>query len=87
MPALHDYPGRKLVFTVTANAFLRQMVRNLVGTLLAVGKHQWPPTIIPELLQARDRSRCAPPAPPQGLVLEHVTYPRNVDPWNFQNEI
>jgi tRNA pseudouridine38-40 synthase len=81
LSALNDYPGRKLVFTVTANAFLRQMVRNFVGTLLMVGKQQWQPDMVTALIQARNRGRCAPPAPPQGLVLEHVTYPTVVDPW------
>jgi tRNA U38,U39,U40 pseudouridine synthase TruA len=35
-----------------------------------------------ELLAMGDRGRCAPPAPPQGLVLEHVSYPKAVDPWH-----
>lgn len=81
LPALHDYPGRRLTFTVTANAFLRQMVRNFVGTLLVIGRGQWQPNEMEVLIAARDRSRCAAPAPPQGLVLEHVTYPTAVDPW------
>lgn len=81
LPTLHDYPGRRLTFTVTANAFLRQMVRNLVGTLLVIGRGQWQPNKMEVLIAARDRSRCAAPAPPQGLVLEHVTYPTAVDPW------
>lgn len=78
---LHDYPGRYLTFTVSADAFLRQMVRNLVGTLLVVGKQSRAPEYIDELLAACDRGRCAPPASPQGLVLETVTYPKAVDPW------
>jgi len=81
LPPLSNYPGRHLTFTVSADAFLRQMVRNLVGTLLVVGKQRWTPTYIDELLAACDRGRCAPPAPPQGLVLEHVTYPKAIDPW------
>lgn len=82
LPSLHDYPGRRLTFTVTANAFLRQMVRNFVGTLLMVGKGQWCPSVVETLIRVCDRSRCAPPAPPQGLILEYVTYPAAVDPWN-----
>ncbi|MEZ4674140.1 MAG: tRNA pseudouridine(38-40) synthase TruA [Caldilineaceae bacterium] len=78
---LSSYPGRRLVFTVTATAFLRQMVRNVVGTLLNVGKGLWSPLYVEELLDARDRGRCSPPAPPQGLVLEKVTYPEAVNPW------
>lgn len=76
-----DYVGRQLVFTVTANAFLRQMVRNLVGTLLAVGRKQWLPDAVKAALVAKDRHRCAPPAPPQGLVLEKVRYLTPFDLW------
>lgn len=85
LPVLNDYPGRRLTFTVTANAFLRQMVRSFVGTLLAVGKQRWQPSQVDLLLAARDRGRCAPPAPPQGLVLERVIYPPSIDPWGVGN--
>jgi tRNA pseudouridine38-40 synthase len=68
-----------LVFTITANAFLRQMVRSIVGTLLAVGRSEWAVGDVASALQARNRRRCAPPAPPQGLVLEKVTYPAELD--------
>jgi tRNA pseudouridine38-40 synthase len=78
---LQDFPGRQLTFTVTANAFLRQMVRNLVGTLLTVGKQLWSPAYVAEILATCERRRCAPPAPPQGLVLEQVHYPIHLDPW------
>lgn len=81
LPSLTNYPARRLTFTVTANAFLRQMVRSFVGALLAVGKRRWLPSKIDRLLAARDRGCCAPPAPPQGLVLERVAYPPAVDPW------
>lgn len=82
LPQLHRYPGRQLTFTITANAFLRHMVRNIVGTMLNIGKGLWEVGEISRLIQARDRSRCAPPAPPNGLVLEHVAYPTTLDPWN-----
>ena len=76
-----DYVGRQLVFTVTANAFLRQMVRNLVGTLLAVGSKQWTPDAVRVALEAKDRRHCKPPVPPHGLVLEKVFYPPPFDLW------
>lgn len=79
LPALGDYPGQRLVFTVTANAFLRQMVRSFVATLLAVGRGEWSVEEVAAALAARSRSRSAPPAPPQGLVLEKVTYPALLD--------
>lgn len=74
LPPLSCYPGRCLVFTVCANAFLRQMVRNLVGVALAVGRGEWGESDVQQALAACERSRCTPPAPPQGLVLETVAY-------------
>jgi tRNA pseudouridine38-40 synthase len=67
-------PLEPLIFTVCANAFLRRMVRNLVGTLLAVGRGEWRSQDVAEALAACDRSRSAAPAPPNGLVLERVEY-------------
>ena len=78
LPRLDDFPGRRIVFTVRANAFLRQMVRNLVGSLLEVGRGRWSPREMALALDARDRSRSAPPAPPNGLVLERVEYPEHL---------
>jgi tRNA pseudouridine38-40 synthase len=87
LPRLGDYPNRRLVFTITANAFLRQMVRCIVGSLLAVGRGEWAPGNIESALQARSRSRSVPPAPPQGLVLEKVTYPAELDALIHGNEL
>lgn len=78
---LSRYPGRCLVFTVCANAFLRQMVRNLVGASLAVGRGEWGDTDVRQALAACDRSRCAPPAPANGLVLESVRYADDLNLW------
>lgn len=82
LPLLTRYPGRQLVFTVTANAFLRQMVRNLVGTLLEVGLKRWSVADIKNALNACDRKRCAPPAPPHGLRLACVQYPAHLKLWS-----
>ncbi|HAJ38009.1 MAG TPA: tRNA pseudouridine(38-40) synthase TruA [Chloroflexi bacterium] len=81
LPALDNFPGQRLVFTITANAFLRQMVRNIVGTLLMVGRGAMTPAEVAAILTARDRRLSAPPAPPQGLVLESVTYPPAWERW------
>ena len=80
-PALDVYPGRRLVFTITANAFLRQMVRCIVGALLAVGRGEWRVDDVKAALAAHDRRRTAPPVAPQGLVLERVAYPPAWDRW------
>ncbi len=64
-----------LLVTVTANGFLRSMVRNLVGGLVAVGAGELPPTILEEILARRDRAlNPIPPAAPQGLCLLRVDY-------------
>jgi tRNA pseudouridine38-40 synthase len=65
---------QRLILTVTANGFLRRMVRNLAGTLLAVGKGEWQAEDVMAALASRDRSRSAPPVLPNGLVLERVNY-------------
>ena len=59
-----------------ANAFLHHMVRNLVGTLVAVGRHQMPADAGRRLWAGRDRSEAAMTAPAHGLALERVAYPR-----------
>ena len=59
-----------------ANAFLYHMVRNLVGTLVAVGRHQIPADAARRLLAGRDRTEAAMTAPAHGLTLERVAYPQ-----------
>jgi tRNA pseudouridine38-40 synthase len=59
---------------VRANAFLHHMVRNLVGTLIYVGKGKQPPGWVREVLLSRQRSNAAPTFGPQGLYLERVEY-------------
>jgi tRNA pseudouridine38-40 synthase len=59
-----------------ANAFAHQMVRSLVGMLVAVGDGSREAGDVPAVLSSRDRSRAAPIAPPHGLTLERVLYGR-----------
>ncbi len=68
-----DEAGR-LVFTITANGFLRTMVRSIVGTLVQVGAGRFTPAEISDIVASRDRSRAGPTAPPQGLWLMNVNY-------------
>ncbi|MDJ0784514.1 MAG: tRNA pseudouridine(38-40) synthase TruA [Desulfosarcinaceae bacterium] len=63
-----------LEFFIAADGFLRFMVRNIVGTLVEVGRGKRPPEDIPTLLAMRDRSKAGPTAPPQGLCLLEVAY-------------
>jgi tRNA pseudouridine38-40 synthase len=64
----------RIDFVIRANAFLHHMVRNLVGTLVYVGKGKHPPEWVAQLLESRDRAKAAPTFGPEGLYLEHVEY-------------
>ena len=57
-----------------ANAFIQQMVRSLVGTLIRVGEGRMAPGDVPGVLRARDRAAAGPVAPPHGLCLVSVEY-------------
>lgn len=73
--ALHiERNGERIDFALRANAFLHHMVRNIVGTLVYVGKGKHPPAWVGEVLASRDRSRAAPTFGPEGLVLEKIEY-------------
>ncbi len=66
----------RLTFTITANAFLYRMVRRIVGTLIQVGLGHLAVDAIKDILEAKDLTRSAPPAPAHGLCLVNVTYPK-----------
>lgn len=68
--------GDEVWFDVEADAFLHHMVRNLVGSLLEVGRGRRPPSWIADVLHSRDRTRAGPTAPARALVLVAVRYPR-----------
>ncbi len=60
---------------VTANAFLQHMVRNITGTLVAIGCGDEGEDWAAEVLESRDRTRAGVAAPPHGLTLVNVSYP------------
>ncbi|HEX9115459.1 MAG TPA: tRNA pseudouridine(38-40) synthase TruA [Anaerolineae bacterium] len=66
--------GDRLVFDVVGNAFLRSMVRSLVGSQLQVGLGTWSLERLAAVLDSRDRALAAPPAPACGLCLIGVDY-------------
>lgn len=66
--------GDRIEVSIRANAFLRQMVRSLVGTLVECGAGRIDPGGIPGILAAKDRSGAGRPVPPHGLTLERVQY-------------
>lgn len=74
--------GNLITIEVEATAFLRQMVRAIVGTLVEVGRGRWEPERVAKALMARDRRLAGPTAPPHGLYLVKVLY----DPPIFTEE-
>jgi tRNA pseudouridine38-40 synthase len=66
--------GELLVYTIEATAFLRHMVRNIVGTLVDVGRGARSAQSLTELLACRDRTKAGATAPPYGLYLMEVKY-------------
>jgi tRNA pseudouridine38-40 synthase len=66
--------GERVDLVFRANAFLHHMVRNLVGTLVYVGKGKHPPQWAREVLESRERARAAPTFAPEGLYLESIEY-------------
>ena len=67
-----------LVFEIRSDRFLHHMVRFLVGTMLEIGEGRREPDAIAELLTQEDNSKVAQPAPPHGLFLERVEYPKDL---------
>ena len=63
------------VYVVRGKSFLRYMVRNMVGTLVDVGRGKLKPEDIQALFALRDRSKSGPTMPPHGLCLAEVEYP------------
>ena len=71
--------GALLVYRVRGSGFLHHMVRNLVGTMLEVGRSKLRASQIPEILAARSRDAAGPTAPARGLFLVSVEYGEQVD--------
>jgi len=61
-------------FDISANGFLYKMVRNIIGTLVEVGRGKIPATAIPDILEAKDRNLAGPTAPAHGLCLMSIRY-------------
>jgi tRNA pseudouridine38-40 synthase len=66
--------GEYVIFEFAGNAFLHHMVRNLVGSLIYVGKGKYRPAWIAEVLASRDRAQAAPTFDAAGLYLAAVRY-------------
>ena len=70
-------------YRIVADAFLRKMVRAIVGTLLRIGRGRAGPFLMEELLVSGNRSRVGTIAPPHGLYLSSVSYGKEVAPEPF----
>lgn len=66
------------IFTITANRFLRNMVRAIVGTLLNVGEDKINTKQFLMILESKDRSKAGFSAPAHALFLTKITYPKSV---------
>lgn len=67
--------GEELVFTVSADRFLRNMVRAIVGTLLDVGFGKLSADDVRQIIESKNRSNAGASAPAKGLFLTDVSYP------------
>jgi len=67
-----------LVFTISANRFLRGMVRAVVGTLLDLGTEKITLKEFQDIIRSKDRKKAGANVPPQGLYLTNVKYPGNI---------
>ena len=68
-----------LAFQICGNSFLKQMVRNLVGTQLALMKKHKNLELLQNIFESKDRKTAFKTAPAQGLFLNHVSYPLSLD--------
>jgi len=66
--------AERLIFVLCADGFLQHMVRNIVGTLVAIGRGQIAPEAMPTILHAGQRQHAGPTAPAHGLFLVRVVY-------------
>ncbi len=76
--AIWEEKENKLVFTITADRFLRNMVRAVVGTLLDVGMGKMAPEEIHTIIASKDRSEAGVSVPAKGLYLTKVLYPKEL---------
>ena len=70
-----------ICFEVESNGFLYNMVRSIVGTLLAIGRGFAPPESVRKVIESGKRSEAGPTAPAHGLCLIRVTYPAHLNDW------
>lgn len=80
--AVWTQEGKWLIFKISADRFLRNMVRAIVGTLLAVGEEKISIDCFKKIIESKNRAKAGASAPPQGLFLTEIKYPKSI----FLNE-
>jgi tRNA pseudouridine38-40 synthase len=73
--AIWEQDGSLLVFTITADRFLRNMVRAIIGTMLDIGREKISVDDLRKVIEGKNRSKAGFSVPPQGLFLSKVVYP------------
>ncbi len=69
-----DKQGDEIEIHVSAISFLHNQVRNITGTLAQVGRGKWHPDDVRKALEAKDRAKAGPAAPPHGLYLSKIEF-------------
>jgi tRNA pseudouridine38-40 synthase len=70
--------GEQWHFTITADRFLRNMVRAIVGTLIEIGREKHPPEWMHEVIKSKDRATAGASAPAHGLYLQTIEYSKEL---------
>lgn len=70
--------GNMLIFHITADRFLRNMVRAVVGTIIDIGKGKYTVEHMHRVIQSEDRGEAGPSVPAHGLYLTGIVYPENI---------
>ena len=76
--AIWEEPDDRLVFTIKADRFLRNMVRAIVGTIVEIGFGKMDLQDFEEIIQAKDRCKAGKSAPAKGLFLADIEYPEEI---------
>ena len=73
-----EFEEELLVFHITADRFLRNMVRAIVGTLIEIGQGKLEVDDMRRIIESRDRTQAGPSVKAEGLYLSEVRYPKNL---------
>ena len=66
--------GEEIIMSAVARSFLHRQIRSIMGSVVMVGRGKYSPDWITQILEAKDRAKCGPVAPPDGLYLTKILY-------------